>query len=244
MSDQSEQPAVPEAEAANASELDHLVGAIASPAKTFASIDRRPTWLLALVLLALLGAAAVWSLYSKVDASEFMSYLEARGQALPPSVSGEQILGWTRVSSVVGAAIFGPVTYVAVAGLFLMLFRMGGGTLDFKRSLSVTVHGFLPFGIAALVGLGLAAVRETISMREIESGGLVPSNLAAFLGEDAGAVVRAVASSVDLFSVWCIVLLAMGFSTVAKVGRGKAYGFVGIVWGVGILLKVAIAALR
>jgi len=234
----------PDAGGGKASELDHLVGAIASPAATFASIARRPTWLLAMALLAALGAAAVWSLYSKVDASEFLAYLQAQGRQLPDTVSGEQILGWTRVSSVVGAAIFAPVTYMAVAGIFLLLFRMGGGTLDFRRSLSVTLHGFLPFGIAAVVGLGLAATREEISMREIESGGLVPSNLGVFLGEDAGAVVRAVATSVDAFSVWCIVLLALGFSIVAKVGRGKAYGFVGGVWGFGVLLKVAIAALR
>ncbi|MCB9378773.1 MAG: YIP1 family protein [Holophagales bacterium] len=239
-----DQPVVPEANAGNSSDLDHLIGAITSPTRTFESIARKPTWLLPLVLLALLGAAAVWSLYSKVDASEFLSYLEARGQSLPASVSGEQVLGWTRVSSIVGAAIFGPVTYLVVAGLFLMLFRMGGGTLDFKRSLSVTVHGFLPFGIAAMVGMALATFRETISMREIESGGLVPSNLAVFLGDDASGVVRAIASSVDLFSVWCIVLLAIGYSIVAKVHRGKAYGFVGLVWGVGILVKVALSALR
>lgn len=233
-----------EAGIGKASEVDHLVGAITSPTATFASIARRPTWVLALILLAALGAAAVWSLYSKVDAGEFLAYMEAQGTKLPDSVSADQILGWTRVSSVVGAAIFAPVTYLAVAGIFLLLFRMSGATLDFRRSLSVTLHGFLPFGVAAVIGLGIAATREEVAMREIESGGLVPSNLGVFLGDGAGAVVRAVATSVDVFSVWCIVLLALGFSIVAKVSRGRAYGVVGAIWAFAVLLKVAIAALR
>ncbi len=238
------QPGGTDAGRGGGSEVDHLIGALSSPAEAFSSIARRPTWLLALLVLVALSAAAVWSLYSKVDASEFLAYLEAQGRPLPPSVSGEQILGWTRVSSVVGAAVVVPLLYLAVAGIFLMLFRMSGSALDFKRSLSVTVHGLLPFGIAAVIGIGLATFREQVAMREVESGGLVPSSLAVLLGDEAGSVIRALASSVDLFSIWCIMLLALGFSTVAKVSRGKSYLMVGLVWGLGVLIKVGLASLR
>jgi len=230
--------------AGEGSEVDHLIGALTSPRAAFASIAKRPTWLLAMVLLAALGAAAIWSLYAKVDASEFRSYLEGRGQALPASVSSEQILGWTRVTSMVGAAIVAPLTYLVVAALFLGLLRLSGGELDYRRSLSVTLHGFLPFGIAAVIGLALASFREQVTMREIEGGGLVPSHLGAFLGEDAGAVALAAASSADLFSLWCIFLLGLGFSRVARVSLGKALGAVGGVWALGIGIKLALAALR
>jgi hypothetical protein len=226
------------------SEIDHLIGAIAAPRATFASIARRPTWLLAILLLAGLGTAAIWAGYSKVDPGEFVAYLEAMGRPLPASVSAEQILGWTRVSSAVGAALFAPLTYLVVAAIFLGLLRLAGGELDFRRSLSVTLHGFLPFGVAAVVGLGIAATREEVTMRELESGGLVPSHLGALLGGDASGVVGALASSVDLFSAWCIALLGLGFSIVAGVSRPKAFGAVGAVWGLGILLKLALVALR
>ncbi len=234
----------PVAPAAPAGELEHVIGALTAPRVAFASIARRPTWLLALALLTALGAVAVWASYAKVDAGEFLSYLEASGRPLPAGISGDQILGWTRVSSVVGAAIFAPLTYLAVAGLFLVSLRLFGAELDFRRSLAVTLHGFLPFALAAIVGLGLASFREEISMRELESGSLVPTHLGVFLSEDAGAMARALASSVDLFSAWCIGLLGLGFTIVARVSAGKAYGVVGGIWALGILLKLTMAALR
>lgn len=232
-----------EPDVARGGEIENVVGALVSPRATFTAIATRPTWVLALLLLAALGAAAIWAGYSKVEAGDFRGYLESTGRDLPDSVSDEQILGWTRVSSVVGAALFAPLTYLGVAGIFLFLVRMAGGELDFRASLSVTVHGFLPFGVAAICGLGLATMRSEITMREIESGGLVPSHLGALIDAD-GAVARALLSSVDLFSIWCIALLGLGFAMVARLPRPKAYGAVAAVWVLGVLIKVALAALR
>ena len=107
----------------------------------------------------------------------------------------------------------------------------------------MTVHGFLPFGLAAICGLALATMRSEITMREIESGGLVPSHLGALIDAD-GAVARALLSSVDLFSVWCIALLGLGFAIAARLPRAKTYGAVAAVWGLGILIKLGLAALR
>lgn len=240
MSDAPESPA-PAASAGG--EVENLIGALVSPRAAFTALAARPTWILALLLLAALGAAAIWAGYSKVEAGDFRGYLEEMGRPLPDSVSDEQLLGWTRVSSVVGAALFAPLTYLAVAGIFLFLVRMLGGELDYRRSLAVTVHGFLPFAVAAVCGLGISTVRSEISMREIESGGLVPSHLGALVDAD-GAVARALLSSLDLFSVWCIALLGLGFSIAARLPRSKAYGAVAAVWGLGILIKLGLAALR
>lgn len=224
-------------------EIENLVGALVSPRTAFAAIARRPTWIVALLLLAALGAVAIWSGYAKVDAAEFRSYLESMGRKLPDGVSDQQILAWTRVSSVVGAALFAPLTYLAVAGIFLFLMRMLGGELDFRRSLAVTVHGFLPFGVAAICGLALATLRESVTMRELESGGLVPSHLGALIEAD-GAIARALLSSLDLFSVWCIALLVLGFTTVTGLPRSKSLGAVAAVWLLGVLIKLSLAALR
>jgi len=241
----SEPVASPAPGAAAGGEVENLVGALVSPRATFQALALRPTWVLALVLLTALGAAVIWASYAKVDAGGFRSYLEAAGRPSPAGVSDEQFLGWTRVSSVVAAAIFGPVTYLAVAGILLGLVRMAGGALDFRRSLAVTAHGFLPFGVAAVVGLAMATFRAEITMEQIEAGALVPSHLAALLGSaEVGAVGRALLTSADLFSVWCIALLSLGYATVARLSRGRALAVVASVWALGILIKVLLAALR
>jgi hypothetical protein len=224
--------------------VDHLVGAITAPVRTFESISRHPTWRLALVLLALLGAIAVWIGYGKVEPGDFMAYLEASGRPLPPSFDAEQALRFARVFGVTAAVIFAPLMYLALAGIFLWLLRMMGAELDYRRSLAVTTHGMLPFAVASIVGLAIATTREEIAMRDVEGGAWIPSHLGVFAGDDAGNLARAALSSVDLFSVWCIVLLGLGYAIVGRVGRSKAFTAVGIVWGIGILVKLGLAALR
>ena len=50
-----------------------LVGVIFSPKTTFADIVRKPSWLLPVILLAVLGAIVAVSLHRKMDWREYMS---------------------------------------------------------------------------------------------------------------------------------------------------------------------------
>jgi len=43
-----------------------------------------------------------------------------------------------------------------MAGIFLVLFRLVGSELTFRQSLATTLHGMLPFGVAAVVGIATA----------------------------------------------------------------------------------------
>ncbi len=120
---------------------------------------------------------------------------------------------------------------------------MLGSDLTFRQSLATTVHGFLPFGLAALAGIAIALGRDEIRLADMQAGGLVPSHLGVLAGENAGKVLRALLGSVDLFSAWCVALLATGYRVVARVSRGAAWGVVGSLWAVGILIKLALAAI-
>ncbi len=50
-------------------------------------------------------------------------------------------------------------------------------------------------------------------------------------------------SSLDLFSVWTVALLAIGYAIATKVSRGKAAGIVIAMWVVYVGVKVGLAAL-
>jgi hypothetical protein len=119
---------------------------------------------------------------------------------------------------------------------------MLGSEMDFVRSLSVAIHGSVPLGAAAIIGIPVALGRSEMSMEELQGGQYLMSNLGFLAGEEAGAVTRALLTSVDLFSVWCIILLTIGYRIVARVSRGAALAVTLAVWGLGVLLKVAMAA--
>lgn len=227
------------------STFGRLVAALLSPRRTFESIANRPTWVAALVVLVLLGATAVWSSFSRVDPQEMMRAIaEQSGRDLPPQLDPAQLHKMSMWSGVGMAVVFGPITYLLAAALFMSAARLAGSEIDFRRSFSVTLHGMLPFGLAAIVGIPIALAKETISFSDIQSGSLLASNLAAFAPEDTGGTLLALLSSFDLFSVWCIVLLTIGFSTAGRISKAAAGGSVTVVWLLGVAIKVGMAALR
>lgn len=223
-----------------------LLSVLIAPARTFAAIGERPTWAVPLVVLTLLGATTVWVTFSRVAPAELMrSVVEESGRNLPPELDAERLHAMSRTAGVVGAAVMGALAYLATAGILLVVLRLAGSEIDFRRSLSVTLHGFAPFALAALLGLPVALGRESISLDELQGGGgLLLSHLGFLAGDDTGKVVHALLTSVDLFSIWTIVLLAIGYSIVGRVSRLAASLGVAAVWGLGVAMKLALAALR
>lgn len=226
------------------SSFSRVISVLTAPAKTFAAIAERPTFVVPLVLLAVLGAVVVNVTFTKVDPTDFVRSLEEQGRELPPNApSPETMLSIGRWAGTAGALLIGPFTYVIVALLFWVLLRLLGSDLDFVRSLSVTAHGFVPFGLAALIGIPVALARESISLEDAQGGQFLQSNLGVLAGEDTSQVIKALLSSVDVFSIWCIILLAIGYRVVGKVSKGAAWGSVLAIWGVGVLIKVGMAAI-
>jgi len=229
---------------AGGSSIRLLAQVLSSPRQAFEALARRPVFLLALAVLVLLGVGAVGIGFSKVSGEDYVRSLEEAGRPVPPQFSDDpdKMMSIVRVAALGSALLFQPIVYLALAGLFLVVFRLLGSEIDYRRSLAITVHGMLPMAVAALAGIAIALARDRISMNELQSGGLVLSNLG-FLAGDAGSkVTRALLTSVDLFSAWSIGLLGLGYRIVARVSAGSALGTVGALWLLGIAIKVALAA--
>jgi hypothetical protein len=236
------EPLAPADSARPASGAATIWATLVSPRAAFESILARPVWGLALVLLVVLGVAAVGSGFAKVTPEDYLRMVEESGQELPPDLEPDSLMAIARWTAILGAAVVSPLVYFVVGGLFLVVFRLLGSDLDYRHSLSVAVHGLLPMGIAAVIGIVIALTRETLDPIELQGGALVMSNLGFLATEETSKAMRALLTSVDLFSVWCIWLLATGYRIVARVSAGAAWGAVILVWGVGVLLKVALAS--
>ena len=218
-----------------------------APERTFASIARKPSWLIAMLALVAAGVLAVSVTIGKVD---FETAMRERLQESRVQLSEEQIeqqsafMGRFGKAFAYGGAIVAPwVMYPIVAGLFLLVLRLLGGTLDFARSMSVSVHAMMPLAVAALLLVPIAMGRGDIGLTELENGTLLPSNLLALLGSGFSPPLRAALQSVDFFSLWTLVLLAIGYHTVAGVSRARAAGAVLGLWSLWVCVRVGFAAL-
>lgn len=228
--------------------FSRLIGVVISPKETFADIAKRPTWLLPLVLIALVSLAITFIYGQRVgwrgliekqlDRSSRTSQMTAdqKEKAVDQGAKIAPIFGYG--SSVVAI----PLVAVIVAGILLGVFSLlAGARIDFKTALGIVTHGWVPGLIGGLLGLIVVSLKAPDTI-DIEN--LVASNVGAFLSSDAPRWLQTLGTSLDLFTFWTIFLMALGFSAASpkKASVGKAVGIIGGMWVLFVLVKVGWAA--
>ena len=229
------------------SSFGRLVGVLVSPAKTFKSLSEKPTWLVALLVLMVLGLLVSVMRTGKIDWAEMTrESIEARGQEL----SEDQLEGIIDMQEkfgpamMIGVSVLGtPIIFVLLAAVFMVVFKMLGGEIDFGRSLSVFTHSLMPRAVMALLSIPVVLGKDEFGFEELRDGSLLASNLGFLAPQDAGPALSALFASFDLFSLWALFLLVIGYSVVAKVSKGAAAGGVIGLWVVYVLGKMGLAAL-
>jgi hypothetical protein len=222
-----------------------IAGVLFSPLRAFQQLAVRPRWVVALLLL--VGLAIVLSLVitPKMDMEKMIrEAAESRDLPVTEAQLEQQVevaksFGWV---GTVAQVVIQPAIFLIIAAVFLALFRMLGSDIDFRQSLSVTTHGFLPLGVSTLLSLPVAFVRDEISMEEVR-GGLLPSSLAVLASDETGKALRALLGSLDLFSIWTLFLLATGYRIVGRTSQGAAWGVVLTLWALYVGGKVALSGL-
>jgi hypothetical protein len=106
--------------------------------------------------------------------------------------------------------------------------------------MAIVAYGFLPLVIQTLLSMVVLFLKDP---EEFNLQNPLMFNVGAYLSPDSPAALRALGSSIDLFSLWIIVLLAIGISAAGrKIGFGKALAGVGLPWALWVCLKTAAAA--
>lgn len=225
------------------SPFGRILAVLVSPRRTFEALAARPTWLPPLLLLLVLGGLAGVLVTQKMDMREVVrERLEQRGavdeERLEQAVQVAE--KFASVFALGGVALSGGL-YFGVGLIFWVAFRMMGSDIDYLRSLAVSLHGLLPNGIAALLAIPVILGRETIGAAEARSGNLLASSLAVFAGEDTGQGLRALLGSLDVFALWSLVLLALGFQVVGRVSRTTSWAVVLTLWLLYVLGKIGLS---
>ena len=229
------------------SSLGRLIGVLISPGKTFRSIAERPTWVVALVVLVLLGAAAGYLIVQKLDMAEVISQSmgdrgrQATDEEIERATEMFERFGW--LGALVGTTVVAPLGFLVFALVFWVVFKLQGGEFSYQTSLSVTLHSLMPTAVLSLLSLPVIYSRGTIGLEESQRGVLF-SNLAPLAPEEAGTALTALMASIDLFTIWSLVLLTIGYSIVGRVSKTSAGFTVVILWIVYVVAKVGLMSVR
>jgi hypothetical protein len=219
-----------------------VIGALARPGRTFRAIAERPTWVPPLAVLLGCGLVLFFLVAERTDFEEITREALAQQGRQLDEAKVAQIAGLQRGFGWLFQLVATPLLYGGAALVLWVTFKLLGGELDYQQSLGATLHALLPTALASLLSIPAILARRELHLADLQTGVFLPSSLLALAPEDSSEVVRTLLASFDLFSLWAVALLVVGFQLAAKVSRGMALAAVVFLWLVYILGRVGLAA--
>jgi hypothetical protein len=242
----SDTPATVPAAEAPISPVSAVVGTFSRPSETFRRLVARPTWWLPLVLI-IASTAAAWLVVSpKMDMDRTIresieKRAEKSGRTIPPEAMNRQV----ELSRKLMPVFFG----VALVGGAVLLFfpalvfwgsaKAMGADARYKQLLSIWGHASLPNVLGTLLGIPIFLQLPDGSLTQEGVGEVVKSNVGAFLDPSAPAPLRALAGSLDVFSLSALFFLVLGFRRLPGLSKGAATATPIVLWLVYVIGKVA-----
>jgi hypothetical protein len=226
-----------------------LAGVLFNPRPTFEDIARKPSWIVPVVAIILVQLAVIAIFTQRVGWQSFFERQAAtnsRIQQMPADQRQNMINQQVKYGPIL-SYVFVPATFVvatlAIAGLLLGLFNaMASAELDFKTSLGIVSHAFMPSVVGGLLGIVILFLKDPTT---VDLQNLVASNLGAVLPDNASKWLVSLGSSFDIFSFWTIFLLGLGYSVARprKIKMGTALTYVIVLWALYVVVKVGAAAI-
>ncbi|HWP44129.1 MAG TPA: YIP1 family protein [Blastocatellia bacterium] len=232
--------------------VERLTGTIFSPGETFADINRRPTWLVPMVISIVLALGFslffTWRVkpdYEKITRDQIRRAVERSGQPMPPD---DQIRAQAAVAKVIGTiapVVFPPLFLLLLAGIFALGLMVMSAQTTFKKILSVVTWSNVATGLVyILVAVASLMMRDPSTVDPTQPATIAATNLGAFISTESGAL-RALLGSIDIFTIWFLILLSIGFAAIAGSKRfttGKTATLVFGLWACWLLIRAGIGA--
>lgn len=201
-------------------EPGRIFGVFYEPGKVFADLSEKPRWIVPLVLSIVFGLAFVYAINSRIGWDQTIRTsiannprtadltVEQREQAIQRGAKVASVIGW------VGAIVGPPIFVLIVAGVLTGIFNALLGTdLRFIQAFSITAYAFVVRQVYTILMILVMYLKppEDFDIR------VSPFSPAAYMSrQDNPKWLMALAGSLDLFTFWTLIVLAIGFSVAAK----------------------------
>jgi hypothetical protein len=240
----------PTPESAPLSEGARIVNTFIAPSKTFTDLRRNASWWAPFVIISIMSLLFFVVVGQKIGfrkvaenqvqaspkATDRMDKLPAdqRDRALEQQAKGTQYFTY-------GYPVVILLFNLIIAAILFATFKFAAGAdIKFKTAFALVMYAGLPAVLKLL--LAIASIMAGLSPDSFSMQNPVATNPGYFMNPAASPFLFSVASAVDLFLIWTLVLSAIGFTYVSKVKRGTAFAIVFGWWVVFTLAGAAIGA--
>jgi hypothetical protein len=227
-------PVMPTPETAPLSEGARLVNVFIAPTKTFTDLRRSASWWAPFLLLAIMSLVFVYTVDQKIG---FRKVAENQIQASPRAAQRiEQLPPEQRSQTMQRQAVFFRnfsyaypaiilVWNVVIAAILFATFKFAASAdVKFKTSFAIVMYASLPFVVKSL--LATISVAAGASADSFTFQNPVATNPGYFLTPGDSPFLYSLATAMDIFMIWTLIVTAIGFTCVSKVKRSTALAIV------------------
>jgi Yip1 domain len=230
------------------SEGARIVNTFVAPSKTFTDLRRSAAWWGPWILTSIVSLLFVYAVQKQVTFEQISKNQIAhssRADQFEKLPADQQARQMNLSSKIIEFSMFGSPLLILLISLISTValwatFKVGAAAdTTFGQAYAITLYAGLP-GIVGGI-LGVISLFAGANPEGFDVNNPVGTNLAYYLDpETTGKFVRGMASSLDVLSIWTIILIGIGYACTSKVKRSTAITIVAVWY---IVYKLATSAL-
>lgn len=226
-------------ESAPLSQGARVINTFIAPSKTFNDLRRNASWWMPWLLIAIVSIIFVNNLGRYVGfeqiAKNSIAQSPKRAEQFEKASPADQakqlqitVIATKYFSYAVPAIVV--IAWLVMAGILMGTFNLGlGASVPFKVSLATVAYAGLPGiigSILATVSIVAGGMSGSLDREAFDIRNPVATNLAYFMDPMGNKFVYGMASALDVFVIWSIILMGIGFACNSRVKKGTAIGTV------------------
>ncbi len=245
------QPAQLSQESAPLSEGQRLIDTFFAPSKTFTDLRRSASWWAPFLLIVIVSLLYTYVVDQKVGFRKVVDNMiqlqpkqADRLERMPVDQRVQVMQQQATITRMISYAI--PVIALGIyavfaAVLFATLKFAASADIKYKTLFALVVYTRLPELLRGL--LAVLSILAGVSGDGFNLENPIAANPGYFIGTDGSTVLRALLTPLDVFSIWTLILIAIGITCISKVKRGTAFAVVFGWFAFVVLARVALAAI-
>lgn len=204
-----------------------ITGIYYQPAKVFEQLKTKTLWWVPLILILAVSTGAMF-ISRPIVIPEIMAQMAQNPDIPVESLPQIQERIQNPLYSLLGVLAGMPLTWVVIGLVFWGIFSMLGGKSSFARMFAATVWSAMVGIPGNLIKVPLMFIMETAKVHTSLALVLPPEMEETFLFR--------LLSQVDIFAIWTLAVMAIGYSAFTGVNQKKSFWAVFVTWGIWIMI--------
>lgn len=234
------------------SHLARIFSVFFAPGKTFEDVKIKSSWWAPWAFAAIFSMAFGVLAVQKLDMTTLVQHqieqskmAQRQMESLSPEQRERGIAMRASITKVTFFVfpVFSLIGGIVIAAVLMALFNFGfAAEVSFDRAMAIVFYSFLPGVITAILMILTLLISSDPSSFNLQNP--VATNPAFFMDPQGNSFLFSIASRLDIISIWILILMGLGFSTVSKrkLAPGTAIITMFVVYGIYALAAAGLAS--